>query len=136
VHKNHVYLTGNDRGLFQSIDPLGPFEFIGHFVDIQGERLESERDPGRSWEDGGAFDPALFVDVDGRIYLYYAGGSTDGKSFSTVVDKTENDLDNAIEFDEITPIKCRHVRLTITGWPKDHPCGVLEFTVFGRPTPP
>jgi hypothetical protein len=44
--------------------------------------------------------------------------------------------DNAVEFDEIKPIKYHHVRLTITGWPKDLPCGVLEFTVFGKPTPP
>jgi hypothetical protein len=32
-------------------------------------------------------------------------------------------------------VECRYVKLTITGWPEDLPCGVLEFTVFGRPTP-
>jgi beta-xylosidase len=76
--KDYVYLTGNDIGLFRSRSPLGPFEFFGDFVDENGKRLERERDPGRGWEDGGVFDPALFVDDNGRVYLYYAGGSTDG----------------------------------------------------------
>jgi len=401
-YKDYVYLTGNDIGLFRSRDPLGPFKFFGDFQDENGQRLESERDPGRGWEDGGVFDPMLFIDDDNRAYLYYAGGSTagvygveldsrdlrkflstprhffrfepshiwerygnwneyggfswiegpwmtkwnetyylqyaapgtdwktygvgvytgkdplgpftyyeespvllhkngmingtshhsivegpdgtiwaiytllyrnwnrmferrigmdpvgfdeegnmvingpsetpqwapgvkaepwkdndsgsiplsedknytvsseapgrnapyavdnnsrtwwapaeddeepwvtfdlgsasrqqyiidsarllfllpnrlkdddaqtrarkykievsqDGKTFTTVVDKAKNDRDNAVEFDEIVPVKCRHVKLTITGWPKDLPCGVIEFTVFGRPTPP
>jgi xylan 1,4-beta-xylosidase len=78
AYKDYVYLTGNDLGLFRSRSPLGPFEFFGDFVDEHGQRLESERDPGRGWEDEGVFDPALFVDDDGRVYLYYAGGSTDG----------------------------------------------------------
>lgn len=70
-----------------------------------------------------------------RIRQYKIEVSSDGKTFTTVVDKTKSDRDNAVEFNEITPVKCRHVRLTITGWPKDLPCGVIEFTVFGRPTP-
>ena len=71
-----------------------------------------------------------------RIRQYKIEVSSDGKNFTTVVDKTKNNRDNAVEFDEIKPIKCRHVRLAITGWLKDLPCGVIEFTVFGRPTPP
>lgn len=61
--------------------------------------------------------------------------SSDGKTFKTVVDKTKNDADNAVEFDEIKPVQCKYVKLTITGWPKDLPCGVIEFTVFGKPLP-
>jgi hypothetical protein len=74
-------------------------------------------------------------DAAPRIRQYKIEVSSDGKNFKTVVDKTHNDRDNGVEFDEITPVRCRHVRLTITGWPKDLPCGVIEFTVFGRPTP-
>jgi xylan 1,4-beta-xylosidase len=88
-YKGFVYLTGNDLGLFRSRSPLGPFEYFGDFLDKNGQRLERERDPGQGWEDGGVFDPAVFVDDvdggggdddddDGRVYLYYAGGSTAG----------------------------------------------------------
>lgn len=76
--KGYVYITGNDIGLFRSSDPLGSFEFFGDFLDENGRRLERERDPGRGWADGGVFDPAIFVDSDNRVYLYYAGGATDG----------------------------------------------------------
>jgi len=74
-------------------------------------------------------------DTDSRIRHYKIEVSTDGKTFKTVVDKTKNDADNVVEFNEIEPIKCCHVKLTITGWPKDLPCGIVEFTVFGKPTP-
>jgi len=74
-------------------------------------------------------------DAGPRIRQYKIEVSSDGDIFTTVVDKTHNDRDNAVEFDEITPVRCRHVKLTMTGWPKDLPCGVIEFTVFGRPTP-
>jgi xylan 1,4-beta-xylosidase len=78
VYKEYVYITGNDKGLFRSTNPLGPFEFFGDFLDENGQRLERERDPGRGWDDGGVFDPAIFVDEDNRVYLYYAGGATAG----------------------------------------------------------
>ena len=74
-------------------------------------------------------------DAAPRIRQYKIEVSSDGETFTTAVDKTGNDKDNAVEFDEIEPIKCRHVKLTITGWPKELPPGVIEFTVFGRPTP-
>lgn len=78
VYKGYIYLTGNDIGLLRSANPLGPFEFFGDFMDENGQRLEAERDPGQDWADGGVFDPALFVDGDDHVYLYYAGGSTAG----------------------------------------------------------
>ena len=70
-----------------------------------------------------------------RLRQYKIEVSMDRETFTTVVDKTGNDRDNAVEFDEITPAECRYVRLTITGWPTNLPIGVLEFTVFGRPIP-
>ena len=67
------------------------------------------------------------------IRQYKIEVSSDGKTFATVVDKTKNAVDNVIEFDEIAPIQCRYVKLTITGWPKGLPIEVSEFTVFGKP---
>jgi len=61
--------------------------------------------------------------------------SEDGETFTTVVDKSGNTADNAVEFDEIEPVRCRYVRLTITSWPANMPRQVIEFTVFGRPEP-
>ncbi len=74
-------------------------------------------------------------DAEPRIRQYKIEVSADGESFKTVVDKTANAADNAVEFDEIDPVKCRHVRLTLTGWSENHPRGVVELTVFGRPDP-
>jgi hypothetical protein len=70
-----------------------------------------------------------------RFRRYKIEVSRDGEDFITVVDKTASEKDNAIEFDEIVPVTCRHVRFTLTGWPKDLPRGVLELTIFGRPIP-
>lgn len=59
--------------------------------------------------------------------------SKDG-SHLTVADMTGNDVTRYTEFDEIPPVRCRYVRLTITGWPRPaNPLGVVEFTVFGKP---
>jgi hypothetical protein len=62
----------------------------------------------------------------------------DGKNFTTVLDKTNNNVARFIEFEEIPPTKCRFVRLTVTGWPHKVgvPLGILEFTVFGKPVEP
>ena len=81
--------------------------------------------------------PARLKDEDSpdRIRRYKIEVSPDGETFETVVDKTRNDRDNAVEFDEIGPVQGRYVKLTITGWPGDVPIGVIEFTVFGRPGP-
>ena len=66
-------------------------------------------------------------------YQYKIEVSSDGQTFKTVLDKTQNTKDHNIEFDEIAPAQCRYVRLTITGAPKKVPIGILEFTVFGKP---
>ena len=36
--------------------------------------------------------------------------------------------------DEIPPVECRFVRLTMLDWPKSSPLSILDMTVFGRPT--
>jgi hypothetical protein len=75
---------------------------------------------------------------DAKAHRYKIEVSTDGKSFTTVLDKTNNEVAKYIEFEEIPPTTCRFVRLTITGWPHNVgvPLGILEFTVIGKPVEP
>ncbi|MQY78019.1 MAG: hypothetical protein GH151_02315 [Bacteroidetes bacterium] len=56
--------------------------------------------------------------------------------FKTALDKTKNNVTKNVEYDEIDPVKCRYVRLTITGAPPQVPVGIIEFTVFGNPVEP
>jgi len=69
-----------------------------------------------------------------QAFRYRIEASVDGISFTTVVDKTHNDLTRYTEFDEIHPTLARYVRLVLTDWPRSasQPLGVVEFTVFGR----
>jgi hypothetical protein len=75
---------------------------------------------------------------DSRAHQYKVEVSTDGESFTTVLDKTNNDVARYVEFEEIPPTNCRFVRLTISGWPHNVgvPLGILEFTIFGKPARP
>ncbi len=54
--------------------------------------------------------PARLKDEDSpdRIRRYKIEVSPDGETFETVVDKTRNDRDNAVEFDEIGPVQGHH----------------------------
>jgi hypothetical protein len=56
----------------------------------------------------------------------------DGKDFTPALDMTKNNTARNTIFEESPPVKCRFVRLTMTGWPKTTPLGLLEFTVFGK----
>ena len=69
-------------------------------------------------------------------YQYKIEVSSDGETFETALDKTKNNLTKNVEYDEIDPVKCRYVRLTITGAPPKVPVGIIEFTVFGNPVEP
>ena len=66
-------------------------------------------------------------------FRYKIDVSSDGKSYSTVLNKSDNTVTRYTEFDEIPPVRCRYVRLTLTDWPRtgNSPLGVVEFTVFG-----
>jgi len=57
----------------------------------------------------------------------------DGDNFTTALDQTKNNISRNTIFEEISPVKCRFVRLTITNWPKSVPLSIIEFTVFGKP---
>ena len=67
-----------------------------------------------------------------NVYQYRVEVSMDGKTYSTALDQTENKTARDTIFEEISPVKCRFVRLTLTGWPKASPLGIIEFTVFGK----
>lgn len=59
--------------------------------------------------------------------------STDGNTFTTVLDQSTNAVVRNTIFEEIPPTKCRFVRLTMINWPRTTPLGIIEFTVFGKP---
>ena len=67
------------------------------------------------------------------VYRYKIEVSMDGRTFITALDQTQNTFSRNTIFEEIPPVKCRFVRLTLTNWPRITPLGILEFTVFGKP---
>ena len=68
-----------------------------------------------------------------NAYQYRIEASTDGNTYTTVLDQTTNAVVRNTIFEEIPPVKCRFVRLTIINWPRATPLGIIEFTVFGKP---
>lgn len=65
-------------------------------------------------------------------YKYKIEVSMDGEHFTTVLDQTNNNTPRNTIYEDISPVKCRFVRLTMSDWPRVSPLGVLEFTVFGE----
>jgi hypothetical protein len=49
---------------------------------------------------------------------YEIQGSSDGKQFTPLVDKTNNTVTRYTEFDELPPTRCRFIRLILTDWPR------------------
>ena len=78
-YKGRFYLHASNMELYVSDSPLGPFEKLGHFRKPSGEVFL-------------AWDPMLFADDDGRVYLYWGCGS--GGIFGVELDG--NDLTQAI----------------------------------------
>ena len=66
-------------------------------------------------------------------YQYKLEVSMDGETYTTAIDQADNSIQRNTIFEEIPPVKCRFVRLTMTNWPRTTPLGILEFTVFGKP---
>jgi hypothetical protein len=69
-----------------------------------------------------------------KAYQYKVDVSTDGNAFTTVLDQSVNAIARNTIFEEIPPAKCRFVRLTLINWPRATPLGLIEFTVFGKPS--
>ena len=74
-----------------------------------------------------------FNQTSNEVYQYKLEVSMDGKTYFTALDQTKNTGSRNTIFEEIPPVKCRFVRLTLTSWPKTTPLGIIEFTVFGKP---
>ena len=68
------------------------------------------------------------------IYKYKIEVSMDGENYKTVLNTSDNTTPRNVIFDEIDPVECRYVRLTMLDWPKTSPLHILDFSVFGRPT--
>ena len=68
------------------------------------------------------------------IYKYKIEVSMDGENFTTVLDTSNNKVPRNVIFDEIPPVECRFVRLTMLDWPKNSPLSILDFSVFGKAT--
>ena len=58
--------------------------------------------------------------------------STDGDTYTTVLDQSANTVARSTIFEELPPTRCRFVRLTMTNWPRVTPLRIIEFTVFGK----
>ena len=56
----------------------------------------------------------------------------DGKTFYTLLDKTNNTKTADVIYEDVAPRQCRYVKLTITGWPEETELGIIEATVFGK----
>jgi hypothetical protein len=113
------------------LSPATRFDVVQLFT-IDGVRLlfnGSRRGFGRRPAPGSAAPAQPVPD----IYQYKLEVSMDGKTYTTALDQTKNTISRNTIFDEIPPIKCRFVRLSMTNWPKSSPLGIIEFTVFGKP---
>ena len=58
----------------------------------------------------------------------------DGQEWRTALDQSGNQVPRNVLFDEIAPVECRYVRLTMLDWPRTSPLSILDFSVFGRAT--
>lgn len=127
--------TADDREPSITVDlsPATEFDPVQMFtVDSSRILFAAARGFGRP----GATPPARTTGAVAHRYRIEA--STDGKTFTTLVDKTLNTETRYVEFDELPPTASRFVRLTLTDWPRhaDTPLGILEFTVFGKAVSP
>jgi xylan 1,4-beta-xylosidase len=74
-YKGVFYLSGNSASLYKASDILGPYELDGPWKNEKGEPWKGVSN-GTPWN--GAFDVDMFLDDDGKPYLYYPARSTDG----------------------------------------------------------
>jgi xylan 1,4-beta-xylosidase len=65
-------------------------------------------------------------------YQYKIDVSLDGTTYVTALDQARNMISRNTIFEEIPPVKCRFVRLTMANWPRTTPLGIIEFTIFGK----
>jgi hypothetical protein len=126
----------DDRQPNITIDLGAPTEFEDEqLFTIDSSRIEFSTGSGGGRGGARGATPAAPVPAQtggSTAFRYKVEASKDGKTFDTVLDKTNNNVTKYTEFDEIPPTVCRYVRLTMTDWPRRVPLGILEFTVFGK----
>jgi hypothetical protein len=113
------------------MDPIQLFAVDSSRILFAAPRLGRPGAPGAA--------PPTTPPADGVVaHRYTIEASNDGRTFTTLLDKTQNSVTKYVEFDELPPTACRFVRLTLTGWPRHAtaPLGIVEFTVFGKAVPP
>jgi xylan 1,4-beta-xylosidase len=136
----------NDAKPTLTIDLIAPTEFeTNQLFEIDSSRLEFTAGSGfggRGARGAAGAPPAAAPAPPAAAapnatiaFRYQIEVSLDGKQYTTLVDKTNNNVTRYTEFDEIPPTRCRFVRLTLTDWPRrgTTPLGITEFTVFGKP---
>jgi xylan 1,4-beta-xylosidase len=123
--------------LILDLGPATEFDPVQRFI-IDSFRIEFVAGRGRfGFGFGGRSESAQPTDTT-IAHQYKIEASTDGDTYTTVLDKMDNRITKYVEFKEIPPTACRFVRLTITGWPRvsNINLGIMEFTVFGKPIEP
>jgi hypothetical protein len=126
----------NDAQPSLTIDLVAPTEFETHqLFQIDSSRILFATGSARFGSRGATPSTAEAAPAGSIAFRYKIETSMDGKQYTTVLDKTNNQVTRYTEFDEIPPTLCRFVRLTITDWPRRgvSPLGITEFTLFGKP---
>jgi xylan 1,4-beta-xylosidase len=98
-----------------------------------GGRGAGRGGPGAAVPGAGTMPAAAPGGPTSAAYQYKIEVSNDGNTYTTALDMSKNEVVRNTIFEEIPPVKCRYVRLTMTNWPRMTPLGILEFTVFGKP---
>lgn len=101
------------------LSPATRFDIVQHFT-VDGMRVMF------NGARGTIFGPKV-----PPVYKYRLEVSQDGENFTEVVDNTHNTVPRDTFYDDFSPVNCRFVRLTVTGWPEEDPLGIIDFTVFG-----
>jgi len=82
------------------------------------------RDVGLDYDNGVGPGPFRYkVDV---------AAEQEGEDWTTVVDRTANEIDLLIDYRTFEPCAARRARLVVTGTPPGIEPAVIDFTVFGR----
>ena len=115
------------------LSPATRFDVVQLFT-IDGVRLMFNGGRSGFGRPAAGTAPAAPTQPSNDAYQYKIEVSMDGKIYVTALDQTKNILTRNTIFEEISPVKCRFVRLTITNWPKTTPLGILEVTAFGKPS--
>jgi xylan 1,4-beta-xylosidase len=116
--------TDASPALTIDLSPVTEFDEVETFT-VDGVRL--------MFKGGRGFFRSSSTPFEPDAYQYKIEVSMDGETYTTALDQTKNTVSRNTIFEEIPPVKCRFVRLTMTGWPQKSPLGIIEFTIFGQP---